>query len=111
MTKALGDLKLLLLQDKWNSSSEDLMETLQLLVEIAELKTRSLSRLNLLDSENHLRHSSESIFSEDESLRENLMFEYDDDDGNTDDRDDNTEVTYSVDENYDVSETFILCKF
>lgn len=100
MTRALGDLKLLLLQDRWNESSNDLIETLQLLVGIAEMKTKSLSRLTLLDSENHLRNSTESIFSDEEFTRENLMFDIDDDD---DDRDDNTVITYSLDESYDVS--------
>lgn len=112
MAKALGELKLLLLQDRWNDSSDDLVETLQILVGIAEMKNKTISRFTLLDSENHLRKSTESILSDEEPSKEDLMFDFDDEEEN-DDRDNNTETLYTVDGDYDVRKKikmlFLIC--
>lgn len=100
MSLAFEELKLLLLQDTWDESQESMIEALQLLLGVAEMKTKNYNRLMLLDRENHLRSSTESLFSDIGSSREKLMFDcYDEDDNGSDDK---TETLYTADENYEV---------
>lgn len=103
MSLALGELKILLLQDNWDESQDAMVEALQLLLGVAEMKTKNGNRLMLLD-DNHLRSSStESMFSDIGSSREKLMFDCYDEDDHDNTSSDKTETLYTADENYDVS--------
>lgn len=104
MSTALEELKLLLLQDSWDENKEAMVDTLQLLLGVAEMKTKSVSRMMLMDPENHLSASTESMFSEYFSAPECVTNE-DKSDGETSDKKTN-ETFYTADESYDVS--FIL---
>lgn len=98
MSTALEELKLLLLQDSWDENKEAMVDALQLLLGVAEMKTRSVSRMMFMDPENHLSCSNESIFSD---FNERLTFEEKSDDETSTDK--KTETYYTTDENYDVS--------
>lgn len=102
MSVAFEELKLLLLQDDtWDCSREALVEALQLLLSVAELKPNSINHHILTNLENHL--TTESIFSiEDFYLcnNERIVF-HDSDDEEEEDR--KTENYFTADENYDVS--------
>lgn len=98
MSTALEELKLLLLQDDWDGNKEAMIDALQLLLGVAEMKTRSVSRMLFMDPENHLGGSTESMFSDFNSSLDRITF--DDDDASTDKK---TETFYTADENYDVS--------
>jgi hypothetical protein len=99
MSLAFEELRLLLLQETWDESQDAMVEALQLLLGVAEMKTKNYNRLILLDPESHLRSSTESMFSDIGSSREKLFFDcYEEDDS-----DDKTETHYTADENYDVS--------
>jgi hypothetical protein len=102
MSLAFEELKLLLLQDTWDESQESMIEALQLLLGVAEMKTKNFNRLMLLDHENHLRSSTESLFSDIGSSREKLMFDCYDEDDRDNVSDDKTETLYTADENYEV---------
>lgn len=99
MSTALDELKLLLLQDNWDENKEAMVDALQLLLGVAEMKTTSVSRMMFMDPENHLSCSSESMFSDFGSSQERIAF--DDDDESLPDK--RTETFYTADENYDVS--------
>lgn len=98
MSTALDELKLLLLQDSWDENKEAMVDALQLLLGVAEMKTRSVSRMMFMDPENHLSCSNESIFSD---FNERLSFEEKSDDETSIDK--KTESYFTADENYDVS--------
>lgn len=101
MSTALEELKLLLLQDNWDDNKEAMVDALQLLLGVAEMKTRSVSRMMFMDPENHLSASTESMFSDFNSSLERVTFdEKSDDESSTDKK---TETFYTADENYDVS--------
>lgn len=102
MSTALEELKLLLLQDNWDENKEAMVDALQLLLGVAEMKTRSVSRMMFMDPENHLSCSTESMFSDFNSSIERVAF--DDDDESAADK--KTETFYTADENYDVSLQF-----
>lgn len=111
MTTALDELKTLLLQqqtNEWNNTSDDsennmkvIVDALQLLLGVAEMKTRGVNRSTFLDSENHIESTAESIFSElNASSEGGLMMNCDE----SDDAERRTIDTYfTADENYDVS--------
>ena len=99
MSTALEELKLLMLQDNWDENKEAMVDALQLLLGVAEMKTTSVSRMMFMDPENHLSCSSESMFSDFGSSQERLTFEIDDE-SSTDKK---TETFHTADENYDVS--------
>lgn len=101
MSTALEELKLLLLQDNWDENKEAMVDALQLLLGVAEMKTRSISRMMFMDPENHLSASTESMFSDFNSSHERITFDEKSDDENTTDK--KTETFYTADENYDVS--------
>lgn len=88
MSKAVEELKLLLLQDCWNENQKAMLDALQQLLEVAEKNTRSLSQTALMNPDNNLSCSSDSIFSEKS-----------DEESSTDKK---TETYYSADD-YDVS--------
>lgn len=98
MSVALEELKLLLLQDNWDENKEAMVDALQLLLGVAEMKTTNVSRMMFMDPENHLSCSNESIFSDFNSSHERSDS---DDPGNK-----NTEAYLTADENYDVSLNF-----
>lgn len=100
MSAALNELKLLLLQDNWDENKEAMVDALQLLLGVAEMKTTSVSRMMFMDPENHLSCSNESIFSDFNSSEEQETV-----DENIED-DKKTEALFTADENYDVSYTF-----
>lgn len=101
MSTALDELKLLLLQDDWNKNSDLVVDTLQQLLGVAEMKTRSASRMMFIDPENQLSASIESMFSDFNSSHERTVFdEQSDDESSTDKK---TETFYTADECYDVS--------
>lgn len=107
MSKALDELKVLLLQaNDLNSDCENskkgVVDALQLLLGVAEMKTRGVNRLMFLNSENHIECTTESIFSElNASSEGGNMFSYD---GSEEDMcDKKTETYFTADENYDVS--------
>lgn len=95
MSTALEELKLLLLQDNWNENQAAMVDALQLLLGVAEMKSKNMSRMLFMDPENHLS-SSESMFSDFNSSCDRVTF---DDDSS----DKKTETFYTADENYDVS--------
>lgn len=99
MSTALEELKLLLLQDSWDENKEAMVDALQLLLGVAEMKTKSVSRMLFMDPENHLSGSTESMFSDFNSSLDRVTFD-DDDDASADKK---TETFYTADENYDVS--------
>ncbi|CRK97431.1 CLUMA_CG010820, isoform A [Clunio marinus] len=104
MSTALEELKLLLLQDSWDVNKEAMIDTLQLLLGVAEMKmTRSVSRMMLMDPENHLNCSTESMFS-DSSLDRITFDEKSNDDDESYSSDKKTETFYTADENYDADE-------
>lgn len=98
MSTALEELKLLLLQDNWNDNKEVMIDALQLLLGVAEMKTKNVSRMLFMDPENHLGRSTESMFSDFNSSLDRVTF--DDDESSTDKK---TETFHTSDENYDVS--------
>lgn len=102
MSTALEELKTLLLQDNWNENKKAMVDTLQLLLGVAEMRTRNVSRMNLMDPENHLCTSTESMFTEYFSSLECVKFEGRSDDETSSDKPTN-ETFYTADENYDVS--------
>jgi hypothetical protein len=99
MSTALEELKLLLLQENWDENKEAMVDALQLLLGVAEMKTKSLSRMLFMDPENHLSTSDESMFSDFNSSLDRVTFD-DDDEASTDKK---TETFQTADENYDVS--------
>lgn len=99
MSAALEELKLLLLQDNWDENKEAMVDALQLLLGVAEMKTTSVSRMMFMDPENHLSSSNESIFSDFNSSNEQVTPE----ERSDDDGDRRTETYFTADENYDVS--------
>lgn len=101
MSSAIDELKLLLLQDNWDENKEAMVDALQLLLGVAEMKTRSVSRMLFMDPENHLSSSTESMFSDFNSSLERVTFDEKSDDENSADK--KTETYYTADENYDVS--------
>jgi hypothetical protein len=102
MSTALEELKLLLLQENWDDNQEAMVDVLQLLLGVAEMKTRSVSRMALMGPENHLSNSSDSIFSDFNSSLDRVTFdERSEDETSTDKR--TMETYYTADENYDVS--------
>lgn len=102
MSTALDELKLLLLQDNWDENKEAMVDTLQLLLGVAEMKTRSVSRMMFMDPENHLSQSTESMFSEYFSTVECETAQDRSDDESSSDKK-TSETFYSADECYDVS--------
>lgn len=104
MSTALEELKLLLLQDNWNENKEAMVDALQLLLGVAEMKTKNVSRMMFMDPENHLSCSNESLFSDFNSTAERITFDEKSDEDNSTDK--ITETYYTADENYDVSLTF-----
>lgn len=111
MSSALDDLKLLLLQrNDWNddNNKKAIVDALQLLLGVAEIKTRSVSRLKYLNSENHIDCITEPIFSElNASCEGALILNCDESDGGSS-GDKRTENYFTADENYDVS---YFCNF
>lgn len=112
MSTALDELKVLLLQaNDLNSDCENskkvVVDALQLLLGVAEMKTRGVNRLMFLNSENHIECTTESIFSElNASSEGGNMFSYD---GSEEDMcDKKTETYFTADENYDVSFSRLL---
>lgn len=101
MATALEELKLLLLQDNWDDHQEAMVDALQLLLGVAEMKTRRVSRMMFMDPENHLRGSTESMFSDFNSSLERITFDEKSDDEDSSEM--KTETFYTADENYDVS--------
>lgn len=103
MSTALDELKLLLLQSEgWienrDESKKAIVDALQLLLSVAEMKTRGVNRMTFLNAENHVECTTESIFSElNASCEGGISFSSDDD------SDRKTENYLSADENYDVS--------
>lgn len=102
MSTALEELKLLLLQDSWDENKEAMVDTLQLLLGVAEMKTKSVSRMNLMDPENHLSSSTESLFSEYFSSLECVTIE-DESDNDASSENNPSKALYNADESYDVS--------
>lgn len=104
MSTALDELKLLLLQpDGWIDSDceskRSVIDALQLLLGVAEMKTRSVNRMMFLNSENHIESTTESIFSElNASCEVGIKFSSESDESS----DRKTENYYTGDENYDV---------
>jgi hypothetical protein len=110
MSTALEELKLLLLQDDWADNRDAMIDALQLLLGVAEMKANSINGLMLANLENHLQ--SESVSFEDfhscNSGRLPIAFsdsEGDEDDGRSSEEDKMTEISlyFTADENYDVS--------
>ena len=101
MSAALEELKLLLLQDNWDENKEAMVDALQLLLGVAEMKTTSVSRMMFMDPENHLSCSNESIFSDFNSSHDQVTSEEKSDDDNSVEK--MTEIYVAADENYDVS--------
>lgn len=101
MSTALEELKLLLLQDNWNENKEAMIDALQLLLGVAEMKTKNVSRMMFMDPENHLSCSNESLFSDFNSSPGRLTFDLKSDDESSTDK--KTETYFTADENYDVS--------
>lgn len=103
MSTAIDELKLLLLQENWDENKEAMVDALQLLLGVAEMKTRSVSRMLFMDPENHLSCSNESIFSDFNSSLERITFDFDEKSDDENPADKKTETYYTADENYDVS--------
>lgn len=101
MSTALNELKLLLLQDSWDDNQDAMVDALQLLLGVAEMKASGVSRMMFMDPENHLAGSSESMFSDFNSSLERVSFEERSDGESSSDK--KTETYYTADENYDVS--------
>lgn len=110
MSTALEELKLLLLQENWDENKEAMVDALQLLLGVAEMKTRSVSRMALMDPENHLTCSTDSIFSDFNSSLDRVTFDERSEDECSADKK-TTESYYTADENYDVSVEFLLVEF
>lgn len=111
MSSALDELKLLLLQeDDWSDSENNkkaIVDALNFLLGVADMKTRGVNRMLILNSENHTDCTAELIFSElNASSSEGGMSI-----NSTDDSDDErnyigerkTDSLITADENYDVS--------
>lgn len=113
MSTALDELKLLLLQsevwlDSGCESKKAVIDALQLLLGVAEMKTRGVNRMMFLNSENHIESTTESIFCElNASCEAGITFSSSGDD--SDDSVDRKTENYSTgDENYDVSINYYL---
>ncbi len=111
MSTALDELKLFLLQD-WTGDScenmEEIVDALQLLLGIVEMKTKSVNKMEIFNSENHLEGIRESIFSNLNSCceRKLLLSSESDDDDDSKSSDQKTENYFTADENYDVGINF-----
>lgn len=108
MSTALDELKLLLLQSEdWiDNSCENkraIVDALQLLLGVAEMKTRGVNRLMFLNSENHIECTTESIFSELNASCEGRIAVSSGSDDESSSGDRKTENYFTADENYDVS--------
>lgn len=110
MSTALDELKLLLLQsevfiDNDNCESKKaIVDALQLLLGVAEMKTRGVDRMMFLNFENHIESTTESIFSElNASCETGIKFSPESSDDDDDSGDRRTENYFTGDENYDVS--------
>lgn len=107
MSTALEELKLLMLQDSWNENKQAMLDTLQLLLGVAEMKTTYISRMTIMDPDTHLiRSSKESILSDLDSSDEQIRFDDKSDDEKSSDN--KTEIYWTADENYDVSFYYIV---
>lgn len=107
MSTALDELKLLLLEannlnDENENSKEVIADALQLLLGVAEMKTKGVNRLIFLNSENHIECNTESIFSElnTSTSESELTLNCDESEEGSGDRRD---TYFTADENYDVS--------
>lgn len=105
MSTALEELKLLLLQDNWDENKEVMVDALQLLLGVAEMKTCGTSRMMFMANQN-FSASSESMFSDFNSSLERDSFEEKSDGEDSTDKKTETSTYYTADENYDVSESF-----
>lgn len=100
MSTALEELKLLLLQDNWDDNKEAMVDVLQILLGVAEMKTSGVSRMMFMDPENHLSGSSDSMFSDFNSSLDRSFNERSEEENSSDKT---NETYYTADENYEVS--------
>lgn len=100
MTRALEELKLLLLQDVWIDHKESLFEVLQLLINVAEMKVRTVNQISL--SKIEPIPLTETVFHDDLNVS-NYKIVFGDSEDDDSDEDNKTETYYTADENYDVS--------
>lgn len=112
MSTALEELKLLLLQsevwiDSDCESKKAVIDALQLLLGVAEMKTRGVNRMMFLNSENHIESTTESIFCELNASCEGGVTFSESSDESDDSGDRKTENYFTGDENYDVSKKLI----
>jgi hypothetical protein len=111
MSSALDELKLLLLQtDDWNESENNkkaIVDALHFLLGVAEMKTRGVNRMLILNSENHTDCTTESIFSELNASSSEGGMSINSNDDSDDERncigEGKTDSLITADENYDVS--------
>lgn len=106
MSTALEELKLFLLQHEWDDNNEAIADALQLLLGVAEMKTKNKNQMmSYIDS--HADCAMDIAYDNDDLLNisnEKIFFcdsDEDDDESNEDDK--KTEIYFTADENYDVS--------
>jgi hypothetical protein len=97
MSLAYEELKLLLLENDWCNGNENLLDALQMMLSIAEMKTNNNRYNMLINCENHVAcASTESIISELNLSMNAITF------GDSEEESKETETFFTPDENYDV---------